>query len=182
MRVAPSEFVAEMQRMFGAEYDVQWREHLGRWVVLSPTADGRIVEQTWGWFWREVHDPVTQTWKRERMPPDDHGLPPFRDIVDREAQLDMLRSMEKTYPFNRNEGDATIAGRFTRLTQENMKIRRQRQITRAKSFADLLGEVRIARPWVKHHTRAKGAVLTASAAGVRRTALYDHSNGRPTSP
>jgi hypothetical protein len=177
VRVAPPEFVAEMQRMFGAMYRVEWREHLGRWVVIGPTADGREVEQTWGWFWREVVSP-DGTASRVRVEPGPDGLPPYRGL-DRDAQLEILSSMEKTYPFNRHDGDSKLASRFSRIGRENIARRAAIAKKRAALYADLIGEVRIAGRWKKDHVRAKGAVLVASAAGVRRTAQFDHHNGRP---
>lgn len=178
MREAPAEFVAEMQRMFGTMWTVAWREHLSRWVVIGPTADGRLVEQTWGWFRRL--DPETQ--QMVQVPTGEDGLPPYRGIHDRADQLEILTNMERSYLFNRADGDNTVRRRFSRIQRENDALRHTQRVNRAKLFADLLGEVRIARPWVKDHVRAKGAVLVASAQGVRRTALFDHHNGRPISP
>lgn len=178
MRNAPPEFVAEMQRMFGTMWTVEWREHLGRWVVIGPTADGRLVEQTWGWFRR--YDPETKQMVKVECGPD--GLPPYRGVSDRESQLEMLGNMERSYLFNRTGGDQSIRHRFSRIARENAALKRAKQRQRAALYADLIGEVRIAREWKKDHVRAQGPVLTAGPAGVRRTALFEHHNGTPLSP
>lgn len=178
MRVAPPEFVAEMQRMFGSMWSVEWREHLSRWVVCGPTADGRIVEQTWGWFRKE--DPVTGT--VEQVPLGEDGLPPYRGVSDRASQLEILTNMERSYLFNREDGDSSIRARFSRIGRENARLKQTQRLKRAATYADLIGEVRIAGRWKKDHVRAKGAVLVSSAVGTRRTSKFEHHNDRPLPP
>jgi len=178
MRVAPPEFVAEMQRMFGAMWTVEWRDHLSRWVVCGPTADGRIVEQTWGWFRRE--NPVTGEVEQVELGED--GLPPYRSVSDRASQLEILTNMERSYLFNRQDADSSIRARFSRIGRENAALKQQQARKRADTYADLIGEVRIAGRWKKDHVRAKGAVLVSSAVGVRRTEKFDHLNDRPLPP
>lgn len=178
MRIAPPEFVAEMQRMFGAMWTVEWRDHLSRWVVCGPTADGRIVEQTWGWFRRD--NPITG--ESEQVPLGEDGLPPYRGVSDRAAQLEILTNMERSYLFNRQDGDASIRARFSRISRENARHKKALRLKRAATYADLIGEVRIGGRWKKDHVRATGAVLVASAAGVRRTEKFDHLNDRPLPP
>jgi hypothetical protein len=175
VRIAPPEFVAEMQRLFGSMWSVAWREHLSRWVVSGPTADGRIVDQTWGWF-QKAH-PITGAMEPVSLGED--GLPPYRGVSDRTDQLEILTNMERSYLFNRDDADQSVRARFSRIGRENARLKHKQQMQRAANYADLIGEVRIARPWKMHHTRARGAVLVSSAAGTRRTEQYDHQNGRP---
>lgn len=145
-RVAPPEFVAEMVRRFGAGHDAVWNDQLHRWQILSPSAAGNPVPQTWGWFRR--WDATLAVWVPVPAGPD--GLPPFRDL-DAEAQAEILGNMERSFVFNRAEGHATWGQRLRATSSENAEKKQRARRHRAQLFADLLSEVRIARPWVKDH-------------------------------
>lgn len=171
MRIPPAGFVAELQRRFGAQWDVKWSELLHRWVVVGPSAAGQLVEQTWGWYrkWN------AETKQYEPVPHGPDGLPPFRDL-DLEAQGEIIANMERSYLFNRADGDASIGKRFARITRENEAKKATNRKQRGELYRLLLNEVNIKRPgWKKEHQRPDGAVLVAGPGGVHRTALFDHS-------
>jgi hypothetical protein len=171
MRIPPAGFVAELQRRFGPEWGVKWSELLSRWVVFGPTADGRIVDQTWGWYrkWN------AETKAYEPVDPEPTGLPPFREL-DLEAQGEIIANMERSYVFNRAEGDTTLKQRFARIGAENDAKKAASRVRRGELYRLLLNEVNIKRPgWKKEHQRAQGAVLVSGAAGVFRPRSSSHS-------
>lgn len=171
MRIPPAGFVADLQRRFGAEWNVKWSELYSRWVVTGPSAGGQQTEQVWGWF--RKWNPETKQY--DMVATGEDGLPPFRDL-DMEAQGEIIANMERSYLFNRHEGDTTVKKRFARLTRDNDATKAKNVQQRASTFAHLLNEVNIRRPgWKKIHQRPSEPVLVAGPGGVFRTAQFDHS-------
>jgi hypothetical protein len=149
-RTPPAAFVAELQRRFGSEYDVQWNDGTARWEILGPTPDGRRVAQTWGWYTRR--DPHTGA--TVRVPPDELGRPPFRDL-DPEAQAEILRNMERSFVGHSTNG-GTVARRFDRHVRSTRETLRRRRRQRAEAYVNLLWDAGTVRPstlWKKIHVR-----------------------------
>lgn len=142
-RPVPEDFVAQLRATFGAGHDVRWNEAVSRWEIISPSADGKPCSQFWGWF----YDPVT----RQRLEPDPvTGLLPFRDL-DATAQGEILRNMEASFIGHPEEGGSWHQ-RYRTRTRFNQALHRAKVRQRAVNFADMIHEVNLARPWVKHHS------------------------------
>lgn len=139
----PAGFREELQRRYGQDYDVRWCAEVGRWEFLVPSATGKPVSLFWGWF----QNPLTG----ERIAPDpESGLVPFRDL-DPDGQAAVFKSLDETYLGNPWDGAGTWAKHFENRRAYNAAHQQKSRWGRATQYADLIKEVDLRRPWVKHH-------------------------------
>jgi len=150
-RKPPAAFVAELVRRFGAGHDVQFNELTSRWEVITPSAGGKPVAQVWGWFRR--FDAKTQRY--EPVPMLANGLPPFRDL-DSAAQQEIIANMEHSFVGNREDGASSWKEHIRNRSEFNAQRKAKSRRRRAETYAELLGEVRIAGRWKKEHPRNTG--------------------------
>jgi len=146
MREPPEGFVQRLKSTCGSDWNVLWNDLLGRWQFDSLSAGGKVVSQFWGWY-KDQHgnplepDPVT-------------GLYPFRDL-DLTAQDEAIRNLQKTYIGKTGYG-LIDWNKFQKSNiAYNQAVMQQRAKRRATLFADLIREMDIRRPWLKHHSGSK---------------------------
>lgn len=141
-------FVAELRRRFPDVRDLRWNDAIDRWELISDSAAGRPVSQFWGWF----VDPFTG----QTIEPDPvTGLVPFRDLVSRADQQQLLDNLEKGFRFQRGN-PANWRQQITERSAWNADQKRQRVRARAQDFAYMLQQVDLRRPWRKFHERKPG--------------------------
>lgn len=151
-REVPAGFVAALKARCGADWDVRWNDVVHRWEFTSLSSAGRLVSQFWGWYKHPTTgepiecDPAT-------------GLAPFRDL-DAAAQAEALTNLEQSFIGNRADGAGTWAKQFATRRQYNEGLKTASRVDRATKYADLLQEVNLKRPWVKHSYLAKRAERT----------------------
>lgn len=148
-RVADPTLVAELRRRFSDVQDLRWNDAVHRWELISLSAAMKPVSQFWGWY----HDPVSGV----RIEPDPvTGLVPFRDLVAAHDQQALLANLEQGFRFKRG-GDGQTWRQFlsTRLAW-NAEAKRNRLKKRSETFAELIQECTIKRPWKKFHEHRPG--------------------------
>lgn len=145
-RRVPREFLALLKQKFSDVRDVRWNDALSRWELVSDSVGGQPVSQFWGWF----VDPNTG----QRLAPDPvTGLYPFRDL-DASGQLALLANLERGFQLR---GASSWRDKIGQRTAWNATERRARVKQRAQTFADLIAECDLRRPWKKEYERRKGA-------------------------
>ena len=140
--IPPAGFVQRVKALGGADWDVRWNTEVQRWEFVSLSSANTPVSQFYGWSHCEA-DPVT-------------GLLPFRDIHDADAQTEILAAMERTYIGNRHDGDGTWKRQIANRRQFNKAVDAATIKRRAETYADLIHEVNLSRPWKKYHERNTG--------------------------
>lgn len=145
-RRVPREFLALLKAKFSDVRDLRWNDALSRWELISDSLGGQAVSQFWGWF----VDPNTGA----RLAPDPvTGLYPFRDL-DAAGQLALLANLERGFQL-RDAKD--WKAKITQRTRWNAETRRAGIRKRAETFADMIAECDLRRPWKKEHERRPGA-------------------------
>lgn len=145
IREAPRAFVRELQQRFGSEYTVRWNTLVSRWEFVTPSAVGRPVSQFWGWYYTVEKDGTKRTLEADPVT----GLHPFRDL-DRRAQLEVLDALERTYIGNRHDGPGTWKEQYRRANAHNAAVTRTGIRQAAETYADVLNEVDMRRPWLRN--------------------------------
>lgn len=139
-RRVPREFLALLKRKFSDVRDVRWNDAISRWELISDSVGGQPVSQFWGWF----VDPNTGV----RLSPDPvTGLYPFRDL-DVAGQLALISNLEKGYQLR---GAASWRDKIQQRSAWNATERRARIVQRANTFAELIAECDLRRPWKREH-------------------------------
>jgi hypothetical protein len=145
-RRVPREFLALLKRKFLDVRDLRWNDALSRWELISDSLGGQPVSQFWGWF----VDPSTG----QRLAPDPvTGLYPFRDL-DASGQLALLENLERGFQLR---GANSWRQKIAQRSQWNRSEQAKRITQRAQTFADLIAECDLRRPWKKEHERRRGA-------------------------
>lgn len=145
MREPPAGFVAQVKALCGADWEVRYNDHVGRWEFISTSAGGRRVSQFYGWY----RNPLTGA----RIEPDPvTGLVPFRDL-DIAAQQEILKSLEETYLGNRADGAKNWETWSGDRMRYNKQLDAQKRRQRAEDYAYALTQVDLRRPWVKYHSK-----------------------------
>lgn len=143
----PTEFVAELRRRFSDFVDLRWNEVVSRWEFVFLSAVNRPVSQFWGWF----YNPLT----RERLEPDPMtGLMPFRGL-EPEAQAEILKNLDESFLGNRQDGAGTWEKHFDNVVEFNKQVKATSLKRRGETYAQLIKEVDLRRPWLKHHRRER---------------------------
>lgn len=146
MRAVPEAFNRRLALTFGAGYVMRWDDTVKRYALDSPTATGGTVTQWWGWFRDAKGQPIEADFET--------GLHPFRDL-DQTAQDEIVRNLQRSYIGQTGDGRTDWARHAAERRQFNDALVRQRQKARAQTFADVLAEVDLRRPWLKHHRPVK---------------------------
>jgi hypothetical protein len=139
-------FIAHLRAKFPDVRDVRWNDALSRWELISDSLGGQPVSQFWGWF----VDPNTGV----RLAPDPvTGLYPFRDL-DGAGQLALVANLEKGFQLR---GASDWRTKIAQRSRWNAEQRALRVKQRAQTFAELIAECDLRRPWKKEHERRRGA-------------------------
>lgn len=144
---APAWFRAELVSRFGSGHDCEWDPQFQRWVIISPAASGRPTRQLVVW----TRSPITG----EPIKPDANGILPFRDLNE-DTCWEILRNMEASALTNRHDGEQNWARRAQVVDAHNAKVTATSVRESAKDYADMISEVDLRRPWLKHHAGTRG--------------------------
>jgi hypothetical protein len=156
-RHPPQEFVRRLQSTFPGEgWDVFWEEAVGRWAIRGLSAAGKPVTQYWGWY----QDATTGL---PLAPDPATGLHPYRDL-DQPSQDQIIRSMQQSYVGATGYGQEDWQRYMNERRQHNKALMRQRVKDRAQRFAELITEMAVGRPWLKHHSGSRKAREIAQGA------------------
>lgn len=156
MREPPAGFVQRLQQTFGSDWGVRWNDVVRRWEITSTSAAGQPVSQFWGWFYdQKTGEPV--------MPDPVTGLVPYRGL-DAGAQEELVQNLHRSYIGKTGDGLRDWAGYMTELRAFNQELTRSRRRAKAELFADMIAEVDIRRPYLKHHTGTKRGRAVARGA------------------
>jgi hypothetical protein len=158
--IAPVGFEALLQRMWPDFRELRWNELVSRWEFIFTSASGLPVSQFYGWY----RNPLTG----ENLDVDvESFMPPFRDLT-LDAIQEIIAYGEKSYLGNREDGARDHRDAFQKIMRENRDKRQASWVARGNAYADLIKEVRIARPWVKHHVRAVKGHKHVDAGNLQR--------------
>lgn len=143
--IAPVGFEALLKKMWPDFRELRWNELVSRWEFIFTSAAGTPVSQFYGWY----RNPLTG----ENIDVDvDSMMPPFRDLT-LDAIQEIIAYGEKSYLGNREDGARDWRDNFQQTMRANRDKRHKAWAARGQAYSDLIKEVRIARPWVKHHVR-----------------------------
>lgn len=142
--IVPAAFNHRLATTFGSDYRMTWDATVGRFALHSLSAAGKPITQYWCWF----YDPVT----REPLAPDPAtGLHPYRGL-DQRAQDEIVRNLQVSYIGQTGDGLTDWTRDQQARRAHNTALQQQRVRARAQQFADLIHEVKLNRPWLKHHS------------------------------
>lgn len=145
-REAPAWFQAELLRRFGAGHHAEWDAVIQRWVVVSPSAAGYPTRQPFVWH----ADPKSGLPAKR----DAAGLLPMREL-DTDGCWYILRNMEASALTNRHDGAQTWAQKAALVTAHNEAVSAAHVREAATIYADMIHDVDLRRPWLKHHSGTK---------------------------
>jgi hypothetical protein len=157
MDPVPDAFNARLATTFGAGYVMRANETVQRYELISPSAEGRPVSQFWGWY----RDPKTGT----PIEPDPvTGLHPYRGL-DSHAQEAIIANLQRGYIGRTGYGLKDWAHYQRQNLAHNREVMRRARQGRAQRYVDLIHEMNLSRPWLKHHSgswRSRRVALSAS--------------------
>lgn len=138
-----TDFTARLNAEFGAGHEARYNLIVGRYEIISPSADGKPTSQYWQW----TRDPVTGL---ALEPHPDTGLLPYRELHVQDEET-ILENMRASFVGSPTEGRGSWRKQFRHRQALNSAKRQASVKARAESLVEMMLEMQVARRVAKFH-------------------------------